>query len=460
MFLETSLADAPPDGLPYDWVLLGAAPPIYLFSVVVFVPLLILGVGLLSAAKTAFGNLSEDDVEQLRYKPDAKDLKVLKLLRKPDYLYATTTVGRYIIYVVVSVVSTLALKDWLVLSSATTLEEGMFYGNMLLMVCNVLIITFFLSLFGNLLPKSYAQNHAVAVARGTSGGLLLLGTLLFPFNYVLVWVTQWLSARWTAEKKEEETLVVVTSDIAAKDHVPNEVKLKKSVSQFGQVLVKQIMTNRGDAVAIDSACSYREVLDRVQEYAYSRFPIVVGDFDHIKGILYAKDLLKLVDTPNREAWHTLLREPYFVPETQKIGDLLGQFQEKRVHIAIVVDEYGEMAGLVTLEDVLEEIFGEIKDEHDDIVEIEYKQYGEHLFFFEGKTPINDFCRIVGVEVERFDDVRGDADSLAGLLLELAGEMPEVNEEIAFEEFVFTTTVVDGRRIQQIKVVRTPEPSTH
>jgi len=237
-----------------------------------------------------------------------------------------------------------------------------------------------------------------------------------------------------------------------------EIELLKSIVKFGNVPVKQIMCARVDITAIDIEDDFAEVLKLVRESGYSRIPVYTEDLDTINGFLYAKDLLKHLDKKHDFEWQQIIRtSPFFIPESKKIDDLLKEFQEKRVHIAIVVDEFGGTAGLVTLEDVLEEIIGEIKDEFDDHVEVEYKKINDYNFIFEGKTMINDVCKLTGLETSIFDKVRGDADSLGGLILEIVGRLPKHEEEISFEDYSFKVISVDKKRIRQVKLTL-PKPS--
>jgi len=226
----------------------------------------------------------------------------------------------------------------------------------------------------------------------------------------------------------------------------------KSIVRFGDISVKDVMTARPDITSIDKETAYDELLEIIKSSGFSRIPVFEDDLDKVKGILYAKDLLGHLNEVATFQWEELLREAFFVPENKKIDDLLEDFQTNRMHMAMVVDEYGGTAGLITLEDVLEEIIGDIKDEFDDIGEdIDYEKVDTNTYIFEGKTSLFDLCKIIGVEFQDFEKVKGDSDSLAGLLLEIAGKIPRKNTEIVFSPFTFTVMDVDQKRIKRVKI---------
>ena len=231
-----------------------------------------------------------------------------------------------------------------------------------------------------------------------------------------------------------------------------EVDILKSIVKFGDVSVKQIMRSRVDVVAVDFRVAYHELLAVIKESGYSRIPIYDEDFDHITGLLYVKDLLGHLNEEASFEWQELIHtDILYVPEAKKIDDLLKDFQKKRLHMAIVVDEYGGSSGIVTLEDIMEEIIGDIKDEFDDEPEVIYRQVDDFNFLFEGKTLLNDFCRVIGIDTTTFDEVKGEADSLAGLILEILGELPDEEAEVTYNQFRFKIVSVSDRRIEQIQI---------
>jgi gliding motility-associated protein GldE len=232
----------------------------------------------------------------------------------------------------------------------------------------------------------------------------------------------------------------------------DDTKILKGIVKFTDIEVKEIMRSRLDTVAVDTAMKFSELIKVVVDSGYSRIPAYAGSFDNITGILYVKDLLSHLNEGENFEWKNLLRPAFFIPENKKINELLREFQEKKIHLAIVVDEYGGTSGIITLEDIIEEIIGEITDEFDTPEDyIVYKKINEQEYIFEGKTSINDFCKITGFEDDIFDEVKGDADSLAGLILEITGEIPEKDTRVAYKNFEFTVLTVDKRRIKQIKI---------
>jgi len=283
--------------------------------------------------------------------------------------------------------------------------------------------------------------------------MLFLNRLLSPFVNILVRSTSVLDKRMTRKghvlSVDELTHAI---EITAESNTPKEEKtILKSIVNFGNINVKQIMRQRPDISAIDQRLHYTDVLSKIKEWEYSRVPVFDGNLDKITGILYIKDLLPHLDKGESYNWSTLIRKPYFVPESKKIDDLLKEFQSKRVHMAIVIDEYGGTSGIATMEDILEEIFGEIHDEFDDD-EVVYSRIDDSTFIFEAKILINDMCRYMEVDTDRFEEVRNDADTLGGLLLEINGDLPLPGEEINFEEFRFIVESVDKRRIKRVKVI--------
>ena len=239
-------------------------------------------------------------------------------------------------------------------------------------------------------------------------------------------------------------------ELTNKDDIKDEQSMLQGIIRFGDETAKEVMTTRQDIADIDIRSSYKDVLKFIVDNSYSRIPVYQDNEDNIRGVLYIKDLLPYLSKPENFRWQSLIRPPYFVPETKKIDDLLREFQGNKVHIAIVVDEFGGTSGLVTLEDILEEIVGEINDEYDE-EENTYTKLNNNTYIFEGKTLLSDFCKILGIDDEEFDDVAGDADSLAGLLLELKGDFPVLHEKISYKNYTFEVMAVEERRISRVKV---------
>ena len=240
-------------------------------------------------------------------------------------------------------------------------------------------------------------------------------------------------------------------ELTDKDDIKEEQRLLEGIVRFGDETAKEIMTSRQDVVALDSSSTFADVLRCIVENNYSRIPVYQDSIDNVRGILYIKDMLPHLDKPSTFRWQSLVRPPYFVPETKKIDDLLREFQENKIHIAVVVDEFGGTSGIVTLEDVLEEIVGEINDEYDED-EKNYVRINSNTFVFEGKTLLSDLYKILKLEDDIFEDVQGDADTLAGLLLEIKGDFPELHEKLKFQHFTFEVLEMDERRIAKVKVI--------
>ena len=279
---------------------------------------------------------------------------------------------------------------------------------------------------------------------------ILFGTFLQRLNH---WIHSYAQKLIEKQSKNDlENALELSVGNEQSDAAEKEAELLKSVVKFGEVAVRQIMKSRVDIISIDKNDTFENVVNVVIDSGFSRFPVYEEDLDTIVGLLYVKDLLKFMKSEPREDWQKLIRTNLiFVPESKKIDELLREFQSEKFHLAIVIDEFGSTSGIVTLEDIVEEIVGEIKDEFDDDTEVEYSKIDDHNYLFEGKTLLNDVCRIIEVDTATFDDTKGNADSLAGLLLELIGELPEINEEIKYNDFTFKVVAVNKRRIEKVKI---------
>ena len=319
-------------------------------------------------------------------------------------------------------------------------------------LCVTILLTFLLLLFGEIMPKIYTAKDPLAFCRRAVGGILLCRKLFWPIATVLI------HTGILAEKvvqKENRVLSVddleQALELTDKEDIKEEQRMLEGLVRFGDETAKEIMTSRQDVVDLDFKASYQEVIQCIVDNNYSRIPVYQDNSDNIRGILYIKDLLPHLNKGNNFRWQYLIRSPYFVPETKKIDDLLREFQENKVHIAIVVDEFGGTSGIVTLEDILEEIVGEINDEYDED-EKSYVRINSNTYIFEGKTLLSDFYKIMKLDDEFFEEVEGDADSLAGLLLEIKGDFPKLHEKIDYKYFSFEILEMDERRISKVKVV--------
>ncbi|RLD54219.1 MAG: hemolysin, partial [Bacteroidetes bacterium] len=327
-------------------------------------------------------------------------------------------------------------------------------------VIQVVVITALILLLGEILPKMYASVSPVRFSKSMARALNILIRIFYPFSSLLVRSTSFLDNK-LAKKSHVMSRSELSDaiELTAGETTPEEgKKILQGIVKFGDIEVKEIMRSRVDVIALDTEAAFTEVMEVIVESGFSRIPIYEESFDQIRGILYVKDLLPHLEKTEEFKWQRLIRDAFFVPENKKINDLLQEFQEKKIHLAIVVDEYGGTSGIITLEDVLEEIVGEITDESDSGTEkFIYEKIDTHNYLFEGKTTINDFCKIVAEDDDIFDHVKGDSDTLAGLILELKGKIPEEGDETSFRNYIFKVAEVDLKRIKRIRVTIEKEP---
>ncbi|MBF1555531.1 MAG: gliding motility-associated protein GldE, partial [Prevotella pleuritidis] len=312
-------------------------------------------------------------------------------------------------------------------------------------LCITVLLTFLLLLFGEIMPKVYSRQNSLVFCRRTVNGILFLRKLFWPLETIL------LRSGILAEKvvqKENHVLSVddleQALELTDKNDIKAEQKMLQGIIRFGDETAKEVMTSRQDVIDLDIKSNFTDVLRCIVENNYSRIPVYQDNTDNIRGVLYIKDVLPHLSKTANFRWQSLIRPPYFVPETKKIDDLLREFQENKVHIAIVVDEFGGTSGIVTLEDILEEIVGEINDEYDD-EEKTYSKLNYNTYIFEGKTLLSDFCKILNINDDEFSEVEGDADTVAGLLLELKGEFPSMHEKLEYRNYTFEVMGIEERR---------------
>lgn len=409
----------------------------------------------MSGSEVAYFSLDNNDVDELEKETDKTSKRILKLLKEKQYLLATILVANNFINIAIILLSTFIVGQFI--------SEEM--PQWLIFSIEVILVTFLLVLFGEVSPKVYASSNNVKLARLMAGPLSVLRKLTYPISALLVNSTSLIERRMAKRYDKNQAVSMEDIDQAIElavtdtQNAKQEIRLLKSIVKFGNVSVKQIMRSRVDVTAIEQETGFHELLELVRASGYSRIPVYDDNFDNVTGVLYAKDLLEHLGKEDIFKWQDVIRSAMYVPETKKIDDLLHEFQEKRTHIAIVVDEYGGTAGLVTLEDILEEIIGEIKDEFDDDIELDYTKLDDYNYLFEGKTMLNDVCRVVGVDTTTFDAIKGDSDSLAGLVLELAGRIPKINESVEYQNYRFLTTAADKRRIKQVKMTISQEAAT-
>ena len=409
---------------------------------IVIAGILLIASGFASGSEIAFFSLTPNDLNELDEEKNPVDAKIKKLREDSERTLATILISNNLVNVTIIMLCNYFFSQVIHFGNAVWLE---------FLIITVLL-TFLLLLFGEIMPKVYCGQHALAVCRTFAGVILGLSKVFRPLSNILI------STGVLAEKvtmKENRVLSVdeleQALELTDKDELKEEKNMLEGIVRFGDETAKEVMTSRQDVVALDFRSSFPDVLKCIVENNYSRIPVYQGSMDHIRGILYIKDLLPHLSKPANFRWQSLIRPPYFVPETKKIDDLLRDFQENKVHIAIVVDEFGGTSGIVTLEDILEEIVGEINDEYDEEEKI-YVRLNANTYVFEGKTILSDFFRIMNIDDEMFEDVQGDADTLAGLMLELKGDFPNLHETLTYKNYTFEMVEMDEHRISKIKVI--------
>jgi gliding motility-associated protein GldE len=308
-------------------------------------------------------------------------------------------------------------------------------------------------LIGEIIPKVFATDHRVSVALFMAYQLNIISKFVFPLTYLLTRSTSFIQKR-LALKGHNFSIEDLSDaiEITSAGSLNEERNILEGIVKFGNIDVSEIMQSRLDIAAIEYDAPFVKLLSLIIESGYSRIPVYDDTLDNIKGIIYTKDLLPYLHEPTDFKWHGLVKQAYFVPETKKIDDLLAEFQKNKIHLAIVIDEYGGTCGLVTMEDILEEVIGEISDESDVDEELPYKKLSNNVYLFEAKILLNDFFKITGIDDSVFDEIKGEYETLAGLILELKGEIPQKNDKLEYRNFTFIIEAVDKRRIKQIKVI--------
>lgn len=410
-------------------------------TAVVLTAVLLLLSGFASGSEIAFFSLSPQDLDELDPEKSSRDKAISMLREDSERTLATILITNNLVNVTI-----IMLCNYIF---SSVIE---FKAQWLEFLVITVLLTFLLLLFGEIMPKVYSRSIPLKFCRRAVGGILFLRKLFWPLETILI------KSGVIAEKavpKENHQLSVddleQALELTNKEDIKDEQSMLQGIIRFGDETAKEIMTPRQDIGDIDIRSSYPEVLRFIVDNNYSRIPVYQDNEDDIRGVLYIKDLLPYLGKPDNFRWQSLIRPPYFVPETKKIDDLLREFQENKVHIAIVVDEFGGTSGLVTLEDILEEIVGEINDEYDE-EEKNYTRVNSNTYIFEGKTLLSDFCKILGIDDDEFVDVEGDADSLAGLLLELKGDFLSLHEKISYKQYTFEVMAVEERRISRVKVI--------
>ena len=423
-----------------SYITVNPISPSILISILLAFFLILLS-GFASASEIAFFSLSPADLESMDPDKSPLDMLVQKLRDDSERTLATILITNNLVNVTI-----IMLCNYILINLLT------FSAEWLQFLCVTILLTFLLLLFGEIIPKVYGSTNPLAFCRKAVKGVMFFRKLFWPIETIL------LKSGAFAEKvlqKENRQLSIddleQALELTDKSDIKDEQSMLQGIIRFGDETAKEVMTSRQDIIDLDIRCSYEDVLKCIVDNNYSRIPVYQDNKDNIRGVLYIKDLLPHLSKPANFRWQSLIRPSYFVPETKKIDDLLREFQENKVHIAIVVDEFGGTSGIVTLEDILEEIVGEINDEYDE-EEHNYTKLDANSYIFEGKTLLNDFTKILNLPDDEFDDVEGDADSLAGLLLEIKGDFPAVHEILKYKRYTFEVLEIDERRISKVKVI--------
>ena len=396
---------------------------------------------MVAAAEVALFSLSQKDLSDLSQQNPSKHLIINQLLAKPKKLLATILVANNFLHIAVVILFSFSLDKVFSMIAIPAVK----------FLVEVLLVTFLILLFGEVLPKVYASRNNIKFACFIAYPLLILNKILSPISIPLRGLTIFIQEKLGKQKTNFsiDHLSQALELTSTEDTSHEEQKLLEGIVSFGNTDTKQVMSPRIDIFAVEIEETFSDILPKIIEKGYSRIPVYEDNIDHIKGVLFIKDLIPHINSEVFD-WKTLLREPFFVPENKKLDDLLKDFQSMKSHLAIVVDEYGGTSGLVSLEDVIEEIVGDISDEFDEET-INYSQIDATNFLFEGKINLKDFYRIISVNEELFEIRKGEAETLAGFILEILGNFPKKGQKIQFENCLFTIEVVDRKRIKQIKV---------
>ncbi len=420
--------------------------PIIAASVAVI--LLLICSALISGSEVAYFSLGPAEIGEIEGKED-KSIGILRnLLERPKRLLATILIANNFINVAIVILSTY-LSDLLIDHSLSEVTQ---------FLIQVVVVTFLLLLLGEVIPKVYANKKPLSLAKFMAQPLYYIRGILTPISGVLVNSTNFIDKRikkrgHNISVDELSQALELTSDEYGKDE---EQKILEGIVKFGNTEVKQVMTSRVDVVSLDENLTFNEVIETILEAGFSRIPVHKESFDNILGVLYIKDVLPHLNKEKFD-WLKIIRKPFFVPENKKIDDLLKEFQTRKTHLAIVVDEYGGSSGIISLEDILEEIVGEISDEFDD-EDLVYSKLDEFNYVFEGKTPLNDMYRVLNIEGEDFEAEKGESETMAGFVLELFGKIPKKNEKLRFNEYQITIEAADKRRVKRIKLTLPKETS--
>ncbi len=417
-------------------------------AVLIFIAILLLIISFLVAgAEVAFFSLTYKDINMLKTKQQPSFRRIVALLEQPKTLLASMLIANSFVNIGIILISNIVLDGWLELLEVSFLIK---------FLIKVFSVTFLIVLFAEVLPKVWANHHKVWFASTASLIVEIFNSLFYRFSKRMVGFSDGIEKKLSLKNSssmDNSQLDYAIDLLPEHEATIEEKQILKGIRKFGDTTVKQVMRTRLDVNGIEHSSTFETVIRRIEELHYSRLPVYKSNLDDILGILHTKDLLPHVNASKVDNydWHILMRPAYFIHEQKLIEDLLQEFRNRRIHFAVVVDEFGGTSGIVTLEDIMEEIIGEIKDEFDD-EESANKKIDDNTYIFEGKTMINDVCKAMQLPADIFEDIRGDSDSLAGLVLEIAGEFPQINEEVPSGNFVFIPLEINKNRIDKVKVI--------
>jgi len=422
---------------PYIFLLINAQATTILVILILF--FLVMSF-IVSGSRIAFFSLSDKEINILKTKQDTSWRRIVNLLEEPKALLASLLIANILLNIAIII-----LSNFLIDQVISFKQDYWFFEFMM----KVIIVSFVLILFGEVMPKVWASQNTLQFAFYTSGVTEIIHLLFRRLGILLANQSEKLERLFGSQRSAANSLEELDHAID-NDTTEEEKNILKGIIKFGNITVKQIMKTRLDVSGIEDDLNFGQLKQKIEELHYSRLPVFKKSLDEISGMIHTKDLIPYLNEGDEFDWRNLLRPPHFVHEHKMIKDLLQEFQAERIHFAIVVDEFGGTSGIVTLEDILEEVIGDIKDEFDEDEGSTARQE-DGSYIFEGRTMINDVCKAMNLPVETFDDVKGDSDSLAGLILELAGEIPKVNDVIVCGDFEFSILEADSSRIKKVKV---------
>ncbi len=415
-------------------------------AVLIFLAALLLIISfLIAGSEVAFFSLTYKDINVLKTKQQPSYRRIVSLLEQPKTLLATMLIANSFVNIGIILIANVLINGW---------TAGYNWNFLNLFLIKVVAVTFLLVLFAEVLPKVWATHHKIWFAATASLIVEIFNSVFYRFGKRMVRFSDGIEKQFSQDTNtamDKSKLDDAIDLLPEHEATIEEKQILKGIRKFGDTTVKQIMRTRLDVSGIEHNSNFSAVIKKVEELHYSRLPVYKGTLDEVAGMLHTKDLLPHINEAENFDWHQLMRQPYFVHEQKLIEDLLQEFRNRRNHFAVVVDEFGGTSGIVTLEDIMEEIIGDIKDEFDD-EESANKKLDEYTYIFEGKTMINDVCKIMNLPADTFESIRGDSDSLAGLVLEIAGEFPQINEEVPSGDFIFVPLEINKNRIDKVKII--------